>query len=252
MPKNFVLEERIERYADAIESAPAAWRGRWARACAPAGGEPFRAVKLDLGCGKGSFLLEMAHREPDVLWLGVDAEPVCVVYAAEAVMRTGARNVLVIPARADQLKDIFAAGELDAVTINFPTPFPRKKQAGGRVTTIDRLLEYRPLLASGARITLRTDSPSSTTRGDSSSALGIACSGKAWTCARSIPTFPPRNTRPAWARRGPAPSESARWSVPNPRPSRSGRHAGRPSASSSTCRMTSTRVAISPMAWTTP
>lgn len=158
MPKNFVLEERIERYADAIEPAPAAWRGRWARACAPAGGEPFRAVKLDLGCGKGSFLLEMAHREPDVLWLGVDAEPVCVVYAAEAVMRTGTRNVLVIPARADQLKDIFAAGELDAVTINFPTPFPRKKQAGGRVTTIDRLLEYRPLLASGARITLRTDS----------------------------------------------------------------------------------------------
>ena len=29
LPKNFVLEERLERYARAIELAPAAWRGRW-------------------------------------------------------------------------------------------------------------------------------------------------------------------------------------------------------------------------------
>ena len=36
-PKNFVLEERLERYADAIETNPEAYAGDWRKACAPAG-----------------------------------------------------------------------------------------------------------------------------------------------------------------------------------------------------------------------
>ena len=34
-PKNFVLEERLERYADAIETNPEAYAGNWRKACAP-------------------------------------------------------------------------------------------------------------------------------------------------------------------------------------------------------------------------
>ena len=33
MPKNFVLDQRIERASDAIETGAAAYRGRWAEAC---------------------------------------------------------------------------------------------------------------------------------------------------------------------------------------------------------------------------
>ena len=40
-PKNFVLEERLERYADAIETNPEAYPGDWRKACAPADGKPF-------------------------------------------------------------------------------------------------------------------------------------------------------------------------------------------------------------------
>ena len=35
LPKHFVLEERLERYADAIEICPTDYAGRWAEACAP-------------------------------------------------------------------------------------------------------------------------------------------------------------------------------------------------------------------------
>lgn len=158
MPKNFVLEERIERYADSIELSPASYRGRWAEACAPAGEPPFRRVCLDLGCGKGIYLVESALCDPRTLYIGVDCEPVCIAYAAQAVQESGARNALVIPGRADDLSSCIAPGELDELAISFPTPFPRKKQASGRVTDVDRLLEYRALLADGAALTLRTDS----------------------------------------------------------------------------------------------
>ena len=64
VPKHFVLEERLERYADAIEIAPAALAGRWREACAPIGSAPFARLAVDLGCGKGPFLVATAYASP--------------------------------------------------------------------------------------------------------------------------------------------------------------------------------------------
>lgn len=73
-PKNFVLEERLERYANAIETNPESYAGNWREACAPAGGAPFTRLHLDLGCGKGTYLVEQARREPNTLFIGMDQE----------------------------------------------------------------------------------------------------------------------------------------------------------------------------------
>ena len=56
------------------------------------------------------------------------------------------------------LPRIFAPGEVDAITLNFPTPFPRKKDADQRLTILERLVDYRRVLAPGAAVTLKTDS----------------------------------------------------------------------------------------------
>ncbi|MBY4798291.1 methyltransferase [Collinsella sp. AGMB00827] len=157
-PKNFVLEERLERYSRAIETHPHTWRGIWAQASAQAGATPFQDVHLDLGCGKGLQLVEAARQAPHTLHIGVDSEPICIAYAAQAITEAKLANAIVVPARADQLCQIFADDELSSITISFPTPFPRKKQAHLRVVQIDRLLEYRSLLAPGAALLMRTDS----------------------------------------------------------------------------------------------
>ena len=160
LPKNFVLEERLERYADAIEFCPASLAGRWAEACHPidGSGRAFSEVRVDLGCGKGSFAVESALREPDVLFVGIDSEPVCIAYAAQHAVESGLTNVVFVPGNATQLTAMFGPGEIDRLHINFPTPFPRKKVSGNRLTIIDRLMEYRQVLAEGAQIELRTDS----------------------------------------------------------------------------------------------
>ncbi len=74
-PKNFVLEERLERYADAIETNPEAYAGDWREACAPAVDKPFEHLHLDLGCGKGTYLVERAVHEPNTLFIGMDQSP---------------------------------------------------------------------------------------------------------------------------------------------------------------------------------
>lgn len=63
-----------------------------------------------------------------------------------------------LPRGAASLPQLFAAGELDAITINFPTPQPKAKYAKKRLVHVDHLMLYRPLFAVGATVTLRTDS----------------------------------------------------------------------------------------------
>ena len=158
LPKNFVLEERLERYGRVIELNPAAWRGRWARACAPLGAEPYAEVRLDLGCGKGAFAVEAARREPDVLFVAMDSEPICVAYAAQLVCESGLPNVVVVPGTGMRVREFFSPGELSCIYLNFPTPFPRKRDAAKRMASMERLMDFREVLAPGAEVRLRTDS----------------------------------------------------------------------------------------------
>ena len=82
-PKNFELEERLDRYAAANETNPEAYAEAWRKACAPVGSKPFEHLHLDLGCGKGTYLVERAAHEPNALFIGIDQEPICSAYAAQ-------------------------------------------------------------------------------------------------------------------------------------------------------------------------
>lgn len=167
-PKHFVLEERLERYADFIEPAPQDYPGRWAEACYPLGGTSaaggaagagrFREVRLDLGCGKGAFTVESARREPDVLFLGMDGEPLCMAYAGGLAAKSGLENVVFLAWDGHRVTEAFAPGELSRIYLNFPTPFPRKRQARRRLTDATCLMEYRRILAPDGTLRLKTDS----------------------------------------------------------------------------------------------
>ena len=174
LPKNFVLEERLERYGRVIELEPARLRGEWATTCWPGigagvgadgegdgGGETparFTEVRLDLGCGKGAFAIEAARREPDVLFVAMDAEPICVAYAAQHVADSGLPNVVVVPGNGMRIREFFSPGELSRIYLNFPTPFPRKREAHRRMASMERLMDFRDVLAEGGEVRLRTDS----------------------------------------------------------------------------------------------
>ncbi|MCI7438008.1 MAG: methyltransferase [Coriobacteriaceae bacterium] len=168
-PKNFVLEEHLERYADFIEPAPQGYAGRWAEACCPIGGAVaraggathpgrFREVRLDLGCGKGAFTVEAARREPDVLFLGMDDEPLCMARAGGLAAERGLENVVFLAWDGHRVTEAFAPGELARIYLNFPTPFPRKRQARLRLTDAACLMAYRRILAPNGTLRLKTDS----------------------------------------------------------------------------------------------
>ncbi|WP_366926423.1 hypothetical protein [uncultured Enorma sp.] len=229
-PKNFVLEERLERYADAIEVAPETYRGSWAAACAPvraasaataddpaASPAPaagtFDAVYLDLGCGKGAYLTACAARDPRSLYLGMDTEPICIAYAAQRIVEGELKNALVLPRSAESLERIFAPGEVAGITLNFPTPFPKRKYAGKRLVNVDHLLAYRALLAPASRCA-PTANRCAITRSPSSKPPDTRCIGCPMTCARNIRDTPRRNTRRASRHKAPPYTASAQHPPP--------------------------------------
>lgn len=162
--KDFPLEERLDACGAWVVGNPAAWSGRWAsyvvdaagEPCAPAA-QPYKQVILDLGCGKGEYTVAVAKLHPETLFVGIDVDGVCVVRSADYAREQGVHNAVFIYDRDPQLSAFFAAGELDGILMNFPTPYPNKKKAPLRLTYVDRLLEDRRLLKPRGFIRMRTD-----------------------------------------------------------------------------------------------
>lgn len=161
LPKNFVLEERLEAYAHVIESHPESLKGRWASACAPIspdGHTPYSEVHVDLGCGKGSFTAAQAKANPDILFIAIDTEPICVSYAAKTIYEAGLPNAIVVPGTGMKIDEYFSPEEVSVIYLNFPAPFPRIKQAKLRLTDAERLMQYRNVLSKDGVVRLKTDS----------------------------------------------------------------------------------------------
>jgi tRNA (guanine-N7-)-methyltransferase len=156
LPDDFVLGEYLERYADHIAADPARYAGRWATSWRPHGGA-WREVRLELGCGKGAFAVGSALAQPDVLFVGIDVDRVCIAVAARVAAERAAANAVFAAYDDGQLARLFAPGELSRVYLNFPTPHPKGREASLRLTYADRLVTYRALLADDGLLSVRTD-----------------------------------------------------------------------------------------------
>ncbi len=152
MRKKPNLAPRMEACGAVLIREPAVHRGRW-RELMPAA----RAVRLEIGCGKGKFTVETARAEPDVLLIALEKVPDAMVMAMEYALREGLRNVFFIDADAAVLSELFAPGELDRIYLNFPDPWPRNKSARLRLTYRTFLEQYKAVLRGGGRIDFKTD-----------------------------------------------------------------------------------------------
>ncbi len=151
-PKN--VDEKLKIYGDKIVNDLYDNKGCWAQKF----GMPNASVKLDIGCGKGSFACGTAQNEPSNLIIGIDTEPICIAMAARNACEANIKNAIFAIADADKLQEIFAPDELSAIYLNFSTPMPKKKCADRRLTYADKLMMYRELLCEDGRIFMKTDS----------------------------------------------------------------------------------------------
>ena len=112
---------------------------------------------LEIGSGKGDFLVSMATKFPSIQFLGVEKNVTCAGFSAKKIVESGLENIkflwsdvaLVTP----KLKD----KSVDNIFLNFSDPWPKKRHHKRRLTSDSFLNEYKRILKDDGRLIFKTD-----------------------------------------------------------------------------------------------
>lgn len=114
-------------------------------------------LHVELGTGKGDFISQLAQRNPEINYIGIEMQQDVLYSAAKKIAELELKNVRLLVFDINKIEDIFAPGEVDRFYINFCDPWPKKRHAKRRLTHVGFLEKYRGLLKSGGRIHFKTD-----------------------------------------------------------------------------------------------
>ena len=147
--------------ADFHVHEPLIWGGRWHAQYA----RPEQPFVLELGCGKGGFISQLACAHPENNYLGIDITDKVLILAKrkiEAAYQAAGRpidNVKIMSTDIERIKGVITAEDtVSRIYINFCNPW--SKNAGSnkhRLTHPRQLLQYRQLMDEGAEIWFKTD-----------------------------------------------------------------------------------------------
>ena len=117
-----------------------------------------RPVELELGIGKGRFLLDAALRHPEVNYIGVEQAAKYLRLAHARALRRGCTNLRFVHGDAREFVEFFlAAASVRAIHVYFPDPWPKKRHHKRRLLDEAFLAEAQRVLVPGGRLWIATD-----------------------------------------------------------------------------------------------
>ena len=135
-------------------------RGRWRQQFA----RPDAPLHLELGCGKGGFISQLAPQHPEINYLAIDIKSEMLGLCkrkAEAAYAAAGRpvdNLYIFAQNIELLPQVLAPEDrVERIYINFCNPWPKAKHQKRRLTHPRQLQNYRALLAPGGEIWFKTD-----------------------------------------------------------------------------------------------
>ncbi|MCS5638573.1 MAG: tRNA (guanosine(46)-N7)-methyltransferase TrmB, partial [Myxococcota bacterium] len=118
---------------------------------------PVRRV-VEIGFGRGEFLLEMAAKRPGTAFLGVEISFKRVLKMARKVARAGLLNVRLMEAKGEViLSDLISVDCLDEIWVNFSDPWPKDRHAGRRLIQPEFVENAARCLVVGGTLQIATD-----------------------------------------------------------------------------------------------
>ncbi len=114
-------------------------------------------VDLEIGCGKGGFVCELARRNPSRNYIALEMVTNVVISAMENAEKQGAQNVRFLNIRAECLQCYIPEGSIENIYLNFSTPLPKLGYATQRLTHRNFLAVYKKLLKEDGKIIQKTD-----------------------------------------------------------------------------------------------
>lgn len=114
-------------------------------------------VYLELGMGKGQFLLQMAQKHPEAAYVGVEMLKEVLSKAVKKADELGLSNCRFIWDRIEAIDSWFPPSSISGIYLNFSDPWPKDRHGKRRLTHPAYLNRYRTILVPGGFIQFRTD-----------------------------------------------------------------------------------------------
>ena len=129
------------------------WNARmFPRSAAPADS----GLVLELGCGKGEYTIDLALRNPERNYVGVDIKGARLWKGAKYATQNDLPNVAFLRTRVEFISAFFAPGEVSEIWLTFSDPQFRSENS--RLSSPLFLERYRSFLRPGGTVHLKTDS----------------------------------------------------------------------------------------------
>jgi tRNA (guanine-N7-)-methyltransferase len=115
-------------------------------------------VHIEIGSGKGTFLLKQAGTQPDDNFLGIEWARKYYRYAVDRIGRWGVKNVRIIRTDAAVfLADFIPDNSVDFFHVYFPDPWPKKRHHKRRFICPANLEHLIRCLKTGGQLRIATD-----------------------------------------------------------------------------------------------
>ena len=114
-------------------------------------------LRIEIGCGKGKFICEVAKRFPDINFIAVEVNPNVLCGACSLAQQEEIKNVIFLKCGAEILTKYVRPHSIDRIYLNFSCPFPKKAYENRRLTNVRFLETYKEILSAHGDIHQKTD-----------------------------------------------------------------------------------------------
>ena len=119
-----------------------------------------RPIRIEIGMGKGRFLLNMAKTYPNINFIGIERYSSVLLRAVEKFDTeefSDLPNIRFVCMDARELPEVFAESEVDRIYLNFSDPWPKSRHAKRRLTSRQFFARYDAILKPDGRLEFKTD-----------------------------------------------------------------------------------------------
>ncbi len=152
--KHIKGSESIIENSEIVIKNPIIYKGKWKSVF-----KNNNKIYLEIGMGKGSFLLEHARRNKNINYIGFEKYPSVLLKAIETIEKEGLDNIKIICADASHTDEIFYK-EISKLYLNFSDPWPKKRHEKRRLTSKVFLDKYNSIFKGLKVIEQKTDNDS--------------------------------------------------------------------------------------------
>ena len=154
--RNIPGADEVIRNCDWVIKEPADKKEKWNTVF---GNE--NPIHIEVGMGKGQFITEMAKRNPQINYIGIERYTSVLLRAVQKREQLPTEealpNLLYLCIDASELPEIFAKDEVAKIYLNFSDPWPKDRHAKRRLTSKEYWARYDRILCPEGRVIFKTD-----------------------------------------------------------------------------------------------